>query len=296
MAHQILGQSRTLRGGQGFAGHHTGQDLVTAHRIGCGCNGAGLDRWVLGQHALHLHRRYVFATAADHIFFAIDKVQQTLGIALHQVTGVKPATGPSLFGGLRVFEVTGKKVLARIWALGAHPQFARHAHAHIHALVVDQAVGHLGGRFAKATGAHMAGLIVGHHASRGTGFGHGPGLHQGKAKAIFKRCVVALVHAGTKPKTHRIRTVAGLSRGRQQHGGHDAQVMNHGGAALGHALPPGLGVKAVELHQAPAGHQHHHGGEGHGIHVVQGQGRDHAFLSAAQHAGPTQFGVPKPGG
>ena len=205
---------------------------------------------------------------------------------------MKPTTGPGLFGGLRVFEVTGKKVLARVRALGTHPQFTRHAHAHIHALVVDQAVGHLGGRFAKAAGAHMAGLIVGHHASRGTGFGHGPGLHQGKTKPRFKRCVVALVHTGPKPKTHRMRSVAGLSGGRQQHGGHDAQVVDHGGAALGHALPPGLRVKAVELHQASAGEQHHHGGKGHGVHVVQGQGGDDPLLRWVRHTGPTQVGIP----
>ena len=54
------------------------------------------------------------------------------------------------------------------------------------------------------------------------------------------------------------------------------------------------GWKRSKGGDAAAGHQHHHAGAGHGVHVVHGQGRYQAVPARLQFAQPAQAPIPFP--
>ena len=71
------------------------------------CHGSsGLHAGKRQQLGFHFKRRDVLATAADHVFHAVDKVVIVLGITAEQVAGVEPLIAPGLGGGYWIVEVT----------------------------------------------------------------------------------------------------------------------------------------------------------------------------------------------
>ena len=246
---------------------------ATADAFTAGC-------WL--QHALHLHRRDVLAAAADHVLLAVDEEEVALGIAPHQVAGVEPAAGPGLARGRLVLQVAGEEMAARIVASGAHQQFARR---------VDRA--RRGPRRRPAAISTKSGwrpkqLLP---TQRGSRFAitqaaapvsvMAQASTSGKPKRSSKGAW--FLRSTPAPKPQRIAWSRSAGRGRcsEQHRRHHAEVVHDRGAAFACAAQPALRMKAVELHQAAARNQHHHGRERHRVHVIERQRRDDALGVAA---------------
>ncbi len=247
---------------------------------------------MLQQHGFHFHRGNVFAAAANHVFLAVDKVQIAIGIAAHHIAGMKPAVGPGLLRGGFVFQVTGKKAVTGVRPAVTHQQFGVFVHTGILARVIHQFHLNLGLLPAETTGANVAGFMVGDDHCAGARFGHGPGFQQRKTKAFFERLMQAAIDAGAKTETHVVLGVLHRGLGLHQYGGHDAQIVNDRGFRFAHRVPPGTGVKAVEHDEAAPCRDHGQGGAGHGIHVYQRQGRQHALFACMQGCHAADRGIP----
>ncbi len=59
-----------------------------------------------GQDVLHLSAVDVLPAGDDHVLLPVDNEDVALGVAAHQIAGVKPATGEGLRGGQRIVPVT----------------------------------------------------------------------------------------------------------------------------------------------------------------------------------------------
>src|SRR5206468_2713062 len=80
-------------------------DVLAEHRMWDADDG-GLDNvGMFVQRALHLDGVDVVATADQHVFRAVDDVQETVLVEAAEVTAVHPAVLPRPRGGLRVVEV-----------------------------------------------------------------------------------------------------------------------------------------------------------------------------------------------
>ena len=84
---------------------------------------------------------------------------------------------------------------------------------------------------------------------------------------------MADVDAGREGETHAMLPFHLGHRQLQQNGRDDAETMHDGRAAIGHALPPAIGVKAVERHHGAAEHHHADRAAAERVHVKHRQRR-----------------------
>ncbi len=84
---------------------------------------------------------------------------------------------------------------------------------------------------------------------------------------------MADIDAGREGETHAVLTLHFGHRQLQQNGGDDAETMHDGCAAIGHALPPSVGVKSVERHHGTTEHYHADGAAAERVHVKHRQRR-----------------------
>ena len=81
------------------------------------------------------------------------------------------------------------------------------------------------------------------------------------------------VDAGREGEAHAMLPFHLGHRQLQQNGGDDAETMHDGCAAIGHALPPAVGVKAVERNHGAAEHHHADRAAAERVHVKHRQRR-----------------------
>ena len=180
---------------------------------------------------------------------------------------------PGSLGGFLVLQVTAEEAGARVIALGADQQFAGFSRCDIGAVIVDEAILHAFRRTADATRAKAGRFARRGGGRRATGLGHRPGLDDRNTVTLLEGGAVADVDARRKGEAHAVLPFHLGHRQLQQNGRDDAETMHDGCAAIGHALPPAIGVKAVERHHGAAEHHHADRAAAERVHVKHRQRR-----------------------
>ena len=123
----------------------------------------------------------------------------------------------------------------------AHQQLARLSVGDVVLGIVDDA--HLDARHGLAEGARadLARLVgVAQHAHH---LGHAPELDHGKAEALLEFGVQLGLDAGADAEADLVLPFVLAGRQLQQHGRDHAEIVDDGGAGLGHLAPPALRMK-----------------------------------------------------
>ena len=130
----------------------------------------------------------------------------------------------------------------------------------------------------------MARLLVGGDTDVSAGFRHGPTLHQGKTKALFKSLQVFRINPRTETELDLCPQVIIFCFWLVQQNCRDyAQVVQAGSIGGAYRIPPVGSMETVQLNYATATHDHgHHGTQR--VHVHQRQRRQHPLLTVCQAA------------
>ena len=257
--------------------HNAGQHLFFADLIGRGQHRYLVHLGVGQQHGLHLGSRNVLARAADDVLAPVHKVQQTIRILQHHIAGVEPAAFPGLGGGLGVVQVLAEKMLARGLGRVAHQHLAWRAGRHRLAGLIRYPHLQPWRTTAKGARAHLAVVaMVGDSAHH---LGHAPELDERKAKALLEGGMQLRLYPRAIAKAHTVLLFPIRWGLLEQEGNDHAQVVNDGGAAAGHLLPPAAGLKAVGLDLAAAAQQHAVERQDGGVDVEQRQRVEQALAA-----------------
>ena len=254
-------------------------------------------RRMLVEHALDLDGRDVLAAAADHVLLAVDEEEVALRVAPHHVAGVEPAAGPGFARGRLVLQVAGEEVAPRVVARGAHQQFARRVDRRRRGLRRRRAGSRRSPRWrpkqlvptrrGSRLAITQAAAPVSVMAQAST---------SGKPKRASKGAWFLRSTPAPKPQRIAWSRSAADARRRQQHRRHHAEVVRRWWRRFrARSRSQRLRMEAVELHQAAAGDQHHHGRERHRVHVVERQRRDDALGVGADAADAVERGIPLAG-
>jgi hypothetical protein len=121
---------------------------------------------------------------------------------------------------------------------------------------------------------------------------HAPELDHGKAEAGFERRVQLGLDAGADAEADLVFAFVFAGRQLQQHGRDHAEVVDDGGAGLGHLAPPALRTEAIRLDLAVAGRDGAHQGDHAGVGVIERQRIVDAIRRLAHAGHAAQCGVP----
>ena len=249
------------------------KDLLAADVVGNGRYRAAADACVHVKRAFDLEHADVLAAAPHDGLLAIEEIHQPVFVGEDEVAGVEPAVLPRRFGGFLVLQIAAEESGAGIFALGADQQFAGFSRRDVGAKIVNEAILHAFGWPADAARAKAGRFARGGGGCRTAGLGHRPGLDDRDAVALLEGGAVADIDAGREGETHAVLPFHLGHRQLQQNGGDDAETMHDGRAAIGHALPPAVGMKAVKRNHGAAEHHHADRAAAERVHVKHRQRR-----------------------
>src|SRR5215216_69648 len=253
--------------------HDEGKNFLAANVVGNGCHRAAADPRVHVQRAFDLEHADVFAAAPHDGLLAIEEIHQPAFVGEDEVAGVEPAVLPRRFGGFFIFQVTAEETGTGIFALGADQQLAGFPERNIGAVIVDEAILHAFRWAADAARAKACRFARSGGGRRPPGLGHRPRLDDRDTVTLLEGGAMTDVDAGREGKTHAMLPF-NLGHGQLQQNGRDyAETMHDGRAAIGHTLPPAVGVKAVERNHGAAEHHHADRAAAERVHVKHRQWR-----------------------
>jgi hypothetical protein len=172
----------------------------------------------------------------------------------------------------------------------AHQHFPRSPVSDVAIGIVDDA--HLDARHGppEGAGADLARLDgIAQHANH---LRHSPQLDHGEAETLLERRVQFGLDAGADAEPDLVLPFVLGRRELQQHRRDHAEIVDDGRTGLGDLLPPALGMEAIRLDLAIAGHDGAHQRHDTGIRVIERQRVVDAILGLAQAGDPAERGVP----
>ncbi len=245
------------------------------------------------QAGLDLGGGDILARTTDDVFLTVDEIQHAVVRLLHHVAGMEPPIGPGFLRGLVVFQIAREKAAARVGGRMAHQQFTLLPARQLAAVVA----GHHGleARQRPAEGARvdLTRLVaVGKNAA---GLGHAPDLDQRKTETVLEGLVQLRLNAGTEAKAHAMAFLVLRHRLVEQQRRHHAEIVDDGGARLGHFLPPTVRAETLGQDQAIGG-QHGAGGRHRAmVHVEQRQRVVETVLAVFHRQQATEIAIPGAG-